>query len=58
MSITPGWEEKEFSDYTPGVPVTFSITQDGKYYYIDNGQEFKRFDTWAGLCEELKGFTP
>ena len=62
MSITPGWTEKEFADYCPGVPVTFSITEDGAFYYLDNGQEFKKWpatkEGWGDLCEELKDFEP
>lgn len=62
MSLTPGWEPKPFKAYTPGVSITFSITQDGNFYYIDNGQEFKKFpetkEGWSDLCETLKGFEP
>lgn len=73
MSITPGWKPKKFKAYTPGIPVTFSITVDRMVthdhtassvgtLYLDNGQEYKDFpDTkegWAALCDTLKGFEP
>jgi hypothetical protein len=62
MSLTPGWEEKDFEAATPGLPVTFDITQDNDFYYLDNGSEFKKwpntYDGWTELCEELKGMAP
>lgn len=62
MSITPGWEEKEFDDLCPGLPVAFEITQDQEFYYLNNGQEFKKWpntkEGWSDLCDELKSFTP
>ncbi len=62
MSLTPGWLPKEFKAYTPGVPVTFNITEkeDGpdEGYYLDNGQEYKRFPRtkagWQALMDTLK----
>jgi hypothetical protein len=58
MSLTPGWKPKPFKAYTPGVPVPFNVTGDGKLYYIDNGSEFKECSSWEEVCEELKRLEP
>jgi hypothetical protein len=74
MSLTPGWKPKAFKAYTPGIPVSFSITVQRARpktggagpavgcYYLDNGSEFKEFpetkEGWRDLCDELKNFEP
>lgn len=62
MSLTPGWKEKEFKSYTPGIPVTFNITESDSAYFLDNGSEYKDFPRtktgWTDLCDELKNLEP
>ncbi len=62
MSLTPGWEEKDFESKTPGIQISFDVSRDENFYYLDNGSEFKRFPNtkagWQDLCESLKSFEP
>ena len=62
MSLTPGWKEKEFMDFLPGLPVTFNLTKTQEWLYLDNVGEYAEFPNnkqgWSDLCDRLKDLEP
>jgi len=64
MSLTPGWvAEDEWSRFVRMKgenPVSNLVGVYGDHYFLDNGQEYKKFprtkEGWVDLCEALKDF--